>query len=63
MKTKAAYLAAAKTYRMQVNTLHALIFVCKDAAQIKRLRAQIEENERLAKEQEYLASHLNEPTL
>ena len=47
MKTK--YLAAAKNYRMQVNKLHAMIFVCRDPAHIKRMRAQIEENERLAK--------------
>jgi len=41
-----------------------MIFVCRrDPAQIKRLRAQIEENERLAKEQEYLASRVSEPIL
>jgi len=57
---RAKYLAAAKAYRKQINTLHAMIFVCKDPAHITRLRARIEENERLAKEQEYLAKCTND---
>jgi len=54
------YVASVRTYRMQINTLHAMIWVCRDASQITRLQARIQEYEQLAREHDYLASHVND---
>ena len=57
MKTSQDYQALANTYRMQINTLHTMIWLCKDPTQIIKLKAKIEENQRFMREQEYLASN------
>jgi len=57
---RTANLASADTYRMQINTAHAMIWVSHDLDQIALLQTRVDELTRLMKEQQYLASREND---
>lgn len=48
---------------MQINTAHAMIWVCNDSHQIALLKTRVDELTRLMKEQHYLASCKNDHPL
>ena len=60
-KSQKEYQQAAVSLRMRNNTLHAMIFHLKkhvDASNLSRLiKEEIAHNERIAREQQYLAKH------
>ena len=60
---QAAHIASADMYRMQINTAHAMIWVCNDSHQIALLKTRVDELTRLMKEQHYLASCKNDHPL
>jgi len=64
MKTPPNYIEEARTwiqtYQMRINTIHAMIWLCRDDTKLPDLKRTLEELMRIQKEREYPSLQMSE---